>query len=213
MQDVKEVQRRRSPGARPQPLAFHNGRLWLGAWETDKLYAVEPRTWTTVQEVAAPGKPFGMASFGESLYVVVALEDDDRYIFRFSPEQGFDLASKTACPDFTGSHIAADDRNLYLCQQGKQRILVIDTNVRVKRDIALPARCGGFGFGADGEAFMLSGDAELENLKFARIDLQESRPLVQPLAAVPFEARGLAYDGTSWWTCEREASEIVNFTA
>ncbi|MFY9720421.1 MAG: hypothetical protein WAK16_12350 [Candidatus Cybelea sp.] len=212
LQDIKEVQRRQSPGKRPQPLAFHDGRLWLGSWETDKLYAVDPQTWAVLKEVPAPGKPFGIASFGGSLYVVVALDDDDRYLFRFDPAQGFDLTSKTACPDFTGSHLAAAGGKLYLCQQGKQRILVIDTKATVEREIALPTRCGGFNFGPGGEPFMISADEEFESLAFARIDLRESKPSAEVIAGVPFDARGLAFDGTAWWSCEREASEIVSFT-
>lgn len=212
LEDIKEVQRRESPGKRPQPLAFHNGLLWVGSWETDKLYGMDPQSWAVVNEVAAPGRPYGIAPFDGSLYVVVALgEDDDRYLFRFRPEVGFD--NKLPCPDLTGSHLAADDRDLYLCQQGLRRILVIDTNVTVKREIALPTRIGGFNLGPGAQGFILSGDEEWENLKLAQIDLRQSAPPVgDVVAAVPFEARGLAYDGSAWWTCEREASEIVSFT-
>ncbi len=216
MQDlevVKEVQRHASPGKRPQPLAFHEGQLWLGSWETNNLYAVDPRSWAVRKEVPAPGKPFGIASLGESLYVVISLDDDDRYLFRFDPAQGFDLGSKTACPDFTGSHLAANEGKLYLCQQGLRRILVMDRGATVEREIALPTRIGGFNFGPDAKGFILSGDEEWENLKLAQIDLRESAPPVgEIVAGVPFDARGLAFDGTAWWSCEREASEIVSFT-
>ncbi|MEO6835846.1 MAG: hypothetical protein ABI231_08070 [Candidatus Tumulicola sp.] len=212
MQNVREEQRRPSPGTRPQPLAFHEGRLWMGSWDTDHLYGIDPRTWSVAEEIAAPGKPYGIASFDGGLSVVVSVgDDDDRYLYRVTPGRGFDLASKTACPDFTGSHLAADGTALYLCQQGKQRILVLDRGAAVQREIALPTRCAGFGFGAAGESFMISGDDELENLALARFNLRESTPAVAPIAAIPFDARSLAFDGTTWWTSHREASEIVAF--
>ena len=68
-----------------------------------------------VEEVAAPGKPYGLTVVGNELRVVVSIgEDDDRYLYRFVPGQGFDAESKTACPDFTGSHLASDGTTLYL---------------------------------------------------------------------------------------------------
>ncbi len=213
MLTVKEVQRRPSPGARPQPLAFHGGRLWVGSWDTNTLYAVDPRTWSVAEQIAAPGRPYGMASFDGSLSVVVSDGDDDRYLYRCTPGKGFDPSSKTACPDFTGSHLATDGKTIYLCQQGNRRILVIDPSANVQREIALPTRCAGFGFGPSGDSFMISGDAELENLVLARIDLRESAPTATRIASIPFDARALTFDGAMCWTSHRDASEIVAFTA
>ena len=143
--------------------------------------------------------------------VVSIGDDDDRYLYRFDPERGFDPDSKTACPDFTGSHLAADGDTLYLCQQGKRRILALDASASVVREIALTTRCAGFAFGAGGECFMISGDEEFENLAFARLDLRENTAADASLAKVPFDARALAFDGAQWWTSYREAGEIVSF--
>lgn len=212
MQDVKEIVRRKSPALRPQPLAFQAGKLWMGSWETDRLYAIDPQTWSVTAEVAAPGKPYGIAAYDGDLWVVVAIgDDDDRYLVRFSPGTGFDEDSRVACPDFTGSHLAADATGLYLCQQGKAQILSIDTGGNVGRTIPLPTRCAGLGFGPDGASFIIAGDEELENLRFAAFDLSAEAPQAQALAAIPFDARSLACDGTNWWTSHREAGEIVSF--
>jgi hypothetical protein len=214
MQNVKELQRLPSPGGRPQPLAFLDGYMWVGAWDTDSLYAIDPRTWTVAKEITAPGKPYGIAAFGDGLSVVVSIgDDDDRYLYRLTPQRGFDPASKVPCPDYTGSHLAAEATTLYLCQQGNQRILALDARATVQREIALPTRCAGIGFGAAGDSFMISGDAELENLSLARLDLRKSKPDARPVAAIPFDARGLAFDGTSWWTSYRDANAIVAFAA
>jgi hypothetical protein len=212
MQNVKETQRHPSPGARPQPLAVHGGHLWVGSWETEKLYAIDPKSWSVATEFAAPGRPYGIAPFQGGLSVVVAIGDDDRYLYRCDPQRGFDPGSGIACPDFTGSHLAADDRALYLCQQGNRRILVLNAAGAVQREVSLPARCAGFGFGPGGESFMISGDEEFENLELARLNLDESAPSARPVAAIPFDARALAFDGTQWWTSHRDANEIVAFT-
>jgi hypothetical protein len=211
MQSVKELDRHRSPGSRPQPLAFHGKTLWMGSWDTDHLYAIDPQTWRVVEEVAAPGKPYGIAALGDELRIVVSIgEEDDRYFYRFVPGQGFDSESGTACPDFTGSHLASDGTTLYLGQMGNRRILALDANGSVLREIALPTRCVGMGF-REGSFHIISADEEFENLQLAKLDLQVSTPALAPLAAIPFDARGLAFDGDVWWTSHREASEIVSF--
>ena len=58
-----------------------------------------------------------------------------------------------------------------------------------------------------------SGVTKFENLQLAMLDLEENNPAFAPVAAIPFDARSLAFDGTAWWTSRREASEIVSFEA
>ena len=211
MKSVKELERHRSPGSRPQPLAIHGKTLWTGSWDTDHLYAIDPQTWRVVEEVSAPGKPYGLTALGDELRVVVSIgEEDDRYLYRFVPGQGFDPESKTACPDFTGSHLASDGTTLYLGQMGNRRILALGANGSILREIALPTRCGGMGFRAS-TFYIISADEEFENLQLATLDLQVSNPALAPVAAIPFDARSLAFDGNAWWTSHREASEIVSF--
>lgn len=212
MQTIKEVQRRQSPGGRPQPLAFHDGLLWVGSWDTGKLYGIHAHRWTVEKEVDAPGRPFGLASLDGAIHVVVALDDDDRYLFRFTPQGGFDVASKMACPDFTGSHLASDGSLLYLCQQGNRRVLELDERGGVRREIALPTRCGGLAFRAPGDCRMLCADEDFDNLTFARIDLSKDAPEAEAIAPINAEARALTFDGDRWWTSYREQNEIVAFT-
>jgi outer membrane protein assembly factor BamB len=213
MQSVRELERQPSPAPRPQPLAFYGKTLWMGSWDTNHLYAIDPHTWRVLEEVAAPGKPYGLAALGAELRVVVSIgEEDDRYLYRFVPGQGFDPESKTACPDFTGSHLASDGTTLYLGQMGKQRILAFDASGSLLREIALPTRCGGMGLRA-GTFYIISADDEFENLQLATLDVAVSHPALAPVAAIPFDARSLAFDGDAWWTSHREASQIVSFLA
>jgi hypothetical protein len=212
MQTIKELQRQPAPAGRPQPLAFYDGKLWVGCWDVDKLYGIDVKNWDVVDEVKAPGRPYGLAASGGGLSVVVALDDDDRYLFRFVPGRGFDAASKTACPDLTGSHIAFADKTLYLCQLGKRRVLALDEHWNVVREIALPTRLGGLAFDGSGKSFFIAADEEFEDLEFARIDLQQSAPGFEVLGKLPFDGRGVAFDGTNWWSSVREEGEIAQFS-
>ncbi len=212
MQNVKEQVRRTSPGSRPQPLAFDGASLWMGSWDTDHIYQIDPKNGAVLQEIAAPGKPYGLAMLGNELRVVVSIgADDDRYFYRFIPGTGFDLASKTACPDLTGSHLASDGELLYLAQMHYRRILIIGPDGSIQREVPLPSRIGGMGF-RSGTLHVISADEEFENLHFATFNPQSEKPTITEVATMPFDARSLAFDGQVWWTSHREASQIVSFT-
>lgn len=212
MQSANETNRQPSPAAKPQPVAFHQGKLWVGCWDNNKIYGIEPKNWDVTDEVQAPGRPYGLAVHGGGLAVVVALDDDDRYLFQFAPGRGFDASSKRPCPDVTGSHLASDGTTLYLCQQGKQRILALNDRAETVREISLTTRCGGFAFDASGAAFMIAADADFDNLHFGRFDIAKDEARVDVLATMHPEARGLTFADGAWWTCYREENEIVNFT-
>jgi hypothetical protein len=213
MQTVEELNRRPSPATRPHPLAFAGGLLWMGSWDTDRIYAIEPQAWSVRKEIEAPGKPYGITGYGDELRVVVAHDEDDRYLYRLVPDRGFDLASKTPCPDLTGSYLAAAGSTIYLGQMTLRRILVLRSDTTVEREIALPTRCAGFGFGPGGRFYMISGDLELEHLRFGTLDISRSPAQFESIRPLPDEARSLAYDGSRWWTCLRDANEIASFTA
>lgn len=211
---IHEVQRRPAPAARCQPLALFEGLLWTGSWETDRIYAVDPKTWSVVHDVPAPGKPYGIAPLGDALHVVVSDngEEDDRYLYRFTPRDGFIAGSKTACPQMTGSHIASDGKQLYLGQAHERRIVTLDAAYAITEEFALTTRTGGFGFGPAGELYFLAADAEFDNLTFGTLALKAGGSTFEAIA--PFDAgcRSLAFDGSVWYTSNREAGEIVAFT-
>jgi hypothetical protein len=111
----------------------------------------------------------------------------------------------------TGSHLASDGTTLYLAQMTYKRILAFDATGNILREIALPTKIGGMGFGA-GTFYVISADDEFEKLELATLDPKLDTPQMAPLADIAFDARSLAYGGGRWWTCHREASEIVSFT-
>jgi hypothetical protein len=213
MHTIKELARNPSPGARPQPLALFDDTLWVGSWETNTLYAIDPKTWRTMNAVPAPGRPYGIARFDGELRVVVSDggEADDRYFYRFAPGKGFDESSKTACPDFTGSHLTSRDGRLYLGQMHFRRIAVLDGNYAITGQIPLPTRSGGFGFGPDGKLYLIAADEEFERLELATLDVENSGH-VSVVAPIEFGARALTFAAGAWFTSDREASQIVSFS-
>lgn len=214
MQTTEELNRHPAPATRPQPLADLNGLLWIGSWDTDRIYAIEPQTWQIRKEFEAPGKPYGLTAYGDELRAVISHgEEDDRYLYRLDPSAGFDLGSKAECPDLTGSHLAADGATIYLGQMTFRRILVLNGDAAIEREIALPTRCAGFGFGPGGRFYMISGDEEFEHLQFGTLDVTQSEPQFNAIRPLPDEARSLVHDGSRWWTSLRDANEIASFTA
>ncbi|MFN2528170.1 MAG: hypothetical protein ABR584_05580 [Candidatus Baltobacteraceae bacterium] len=187
--------------------------MWIGSWDTEKIYEIDPKTGVARNEFAAPGKPFGLAAFEDGLRVVVSDngEADDRYLYHFAPDTGFDLTSKIACPDLTGSHLAAHGSDLYLAQLHNRRILVLATDASVKREISLPSQIAGMAF-RDGKLFVIAADDEFEDLRFAALIGDPGKPQLEEIAKLPSVARCLASDGEVWWTAHREDNEIVSFT-
>jgi hypothetical protein len=211
MDSIRELTRRPSPGPLPQPLAFLGTTLWVGCRGTSSLYAIDPQTWSVLDEVVAPGMPFGMAAFAGELRVVISLgEDDDRYLYRFVPGRGFDLEGKTPCPDLTGSHLAAHGNTLFMAQLSYRRILELDENLTILRELPLPSRCAGFGFG-EGRSLIITADEEFEDLRLAAFDLTTSTPNLVEIGSMPSDSRSLAFDGTTWWTNYRDLNETASF--
>ncbi len=213
MQTTEQLKRFPSPATRPHPLAYRDGLLWMGSWDTDRIYVIDPQSWSVRTEFPAPGRPYGIAVYGDELRAVIAHgEEEDRYLYRLLPDSGFDIASKTPCPDLTGSYIATQGSTIYLGQMGFRRILVMNDGGTIEREIALPTRCAGFGFGPGGRFYMTSADEEFENLAFGTFDITSAQPRFESMRSLPEEARSLAYDGTAWWTSLRDANEIASFT-
>ena len=212
MQRTSELNRRPSPANRPFGLAKFEGNLWMGSWETDHIYVMDPQTLQVRNEIQSPGRPYGLAAVGGELRVVVAHgEEDDRYFYRVR-DSAFDLTSKTPCPDLTGSFMTALSSTIYLGQMHYQRILEMNSDYAIRRQSALPTRCAGFAFGPDGRFYMISADDEFENLKFGTLDIAQDRPHFDVIRPLPDEARYLLHDGSAWWTSLRDANEIATFT-
>jgi hypothetical protein len=212
---LNEITRHAAPAGRPQPIAFFGDTLWVGCWDSSRLYAIDPKTWSTREEVALPGQPFGLAAHEGALRVVISIgegnDDDDRYIYSYVPGTTFDPSTRIECPDLTGSHLLSNGPDLWLVQQTNRRMMQLDAKGTALRTVPLPTRCAGACF--DGQTlYYITADDEFDHLHLATLDLASGAPSLTMIAPMSVEARGLAVHGNDFWTCYREQNEIVSFT-
>lgn len=211
MNVISERRRLSSPAPKPLGLAFDGTTLWMASRETHRLYAIDPATWSARDEGSAPGGPFGMTVVGNELRVIVGLgeNENDRYIYRFVPGHGF-KSDRMECPDLTGAHLAYDGDELFLSQAHYRKILALNSSGAVMREISLDRIPLGMTI-VDGRFYVITSDEEFENLQLTQVDARDGTPRIAHLAAIPFDARGLTYDGSQFWTSHRDENEIVAF--
>ncbi|KAF0246976.1 MAG: hypothetical protein FD180_199 [Planctomycetota bacterium] len=210
MKDITELRRLASPAPRPQCLVFDGPTLWMGSIETSRLYEIDHAAWKVRRDWAAPGKPWGLTSIGAELRVVCGEgEDDDRFIRRFVPATGFDMAFAQHCPSSTGSQLGWDGKHLHLNQWHRQRVLALGADGTILRSHDVPHQICGQVI-VNGVIHVVSTDVEESNdYLLTRID--PATGATADLARIPFPARGLAFDGKDFWTNHREKHEIVCF--
>jgi hypothetical protein len=209
--DIREALRLPSPAPRPQALAFDGEKLWMGSVATNRVYAINPLQWTVIDEENAPGKPWGMTVVGDELRVVCGIgDDDDRVIRRFVPGHGFKMQGAIDCPDATGSQLSYDGTYLYLSQWYNRRLLALDEQGTIVRQIDVPHQiCGQCYVG--GEFYLVTTDDEETDDYFLTRVLANGAVRSEDIARLPFAARSLAYYGSRFWTSHREANQIVAF--
>jgi hypothetical protein len=111
----------------------------------------------------------------------------------------------------TGAHVAFDGDTLFLSQASYRKILALDAQGNITREIALERVPLGMTI-VDGRFHLVTSDAEFENLQLDTVDARGESPKFETLAAIPFDARGLTYDGSRFWTSHRDENQIVAFT-
>ena len=209
---INEIERRPSPAPTPQALAWHDGQLWFGSRDLRHIYRMDHKTWKVLDDVEAPGIPWAAVSTGDALWFTLGEgEDDDRYLRRYLPGKSFADTPRIPCPDFTGSYLSYDGKNLYLSQWYNHRILKLDSNGNIISEIAIGAEISGHAF-VDGLIYVLRGTEQNGgDWRLARLDPREQTPVVHDLARVPFQCRSLAFDGNHFWTNFRDGDRIVCF--
>lgn len=212
LQDIVELMRVDAPTLRPQAIAFDGTSLWIGSIETERLYAVAPQTWTVSDEISVPGKPWGMTVAGDELLVLLGQTDEDhRTIYRVVPGHGLRNSSAIPCPEDTGSHLSYDGDSLYVSQWYNKRIIALDETGRPGTIVDVPHQvCGHTIVG--GCFYCVTTDDETSGTYyFTRVDARGRLVTSIDLATIPFNARGLAFDGERFWTNDREIHQTVAF--
>jgi hypothetical protein len=209
---IAEQRRLASPAVTPQALAWHDDSLWMGSRDLRRIYKMDAKAWTVLEERDAPGIPWAAASTGEGLWFTIGeTPEDDRYLRSYDPANGFG-EDRIPCPEFTGSYLSFGHEHLHLSQWYKQRILELDGRGNILRTINVGAEICGHAF-VDGMIYVLRGvEKPNEDWRIARFDPREETPVIKDLARVPLACRSLTFDGTNFWTNHRAANEIVSFS-
>jgi hypothetical protein len=209
---VIEKRRITSPAITPQALAWdgRNQRLCMGSRDLKRIYLINPENGSVLKEQEAPGVPWAAVVLnGELRFTIGEGEDDDRYIYRYTPEDGF--SKMFPCPDFTGSYLSFDGENLYMSQWYKKRVLKCDDQGNVIREIDVGGEICGHVF-VNGMLYVLRGQEKpSESWRVARLNPQEEIPVVEDIAVVPFASRSLTFDGESFWSNYRAQDTIISF--
>ena len=212
MAEPEIIERRRFSSPRtPQALAWDGNVLWMGSRDLRRIYAIDPKKGTVVEEREAPGIPWAAVSTNGTLrFTIGEGPDDDRYIRTYDSAHGFG-EDRIACPEFTGSYLSFDGDHLYLSQWYKHRILKLDASGNILRIIEVGAEICGHAF-VDGSIYVLRGKEQPnEDWRIARLDPRQDTPEVEDIAVVPFASRSLTFDGEHFWSNYRAANEIVSF--
>jgi hypothetical protein len=216
MDTVLKTQHHSSPAVTPQAVAWDGNHLWVSSRDLGTLYKIDIAKWKIVEEIDPPGTVWAAVSSsnGNMYFTIGKGLNDDRYIYRYSADTGF--TEVFGCPDFTGSFLSFDGKHLYMSQWYKERILKFDDDGNILRNIDVGAEICGHTF-ANNTMFVLRGHenkdqpAKSEEWVIAKVDPQKEPPHVDDIAAVPFAARSLTFDGDLFWSSYREKDTIISF--
>ena len=202
-----------APCPGPLGLACDGPNLWVGCGETRRIYGIDARQGTVFEEAAAPAKPYGMCVTGDALRVIIAADEtDDRSIRRYIFGKDFKKTEAIRCPDDTGSFLAYDGDSFFVSQRFDRRIVEIDETGKVLRTLPTPGQVTGMTVVGGRFYLVVTADAKSKDYKLVRIDARAAELEIVELAAFPFVARSLGYDGVRLWTHDRDARNIVAFT-
>ena len=207
--EISEVRRLAAPAGRPQAIAFDGARLWIGSLVERKLYALDPQRWTVERSFDVPGLPYGLTPVDGELRALLSVgEEDHRIVYHVDPVAGLRTADALTCPDDTGSHLSSDGERLYVSQWYNKKIVAVDAAGHAGATISLPHEICGH-TRVDGRFYCVTTDDENSGRYFlTRVDAAGRS---EDLAAINFDARGLAFDGANFWTNHREAHQTVAF--
>ncbi len=210
---IIERKRLPSPARTPQALAWDGDSLWIGSRDLRRIYRMDPKTWTVSEQGGTPGIPWAAVSTGKALWFTLGEgPEDDRYLRRYTPGEGFSETERIPCPELTGSYLSYYGEGLYLSQWYKHRILKLGELGKITRVIEVGAEISGHTF-VNGSLYVLCGTEQGEgDWRIVRLDPEEETPEITDLARVPFQCRSLAFDGDLFWANHREADKVVSFS-
>jgi hypothetical protein len=211
--EIAQLVRFPSPAPAPQSLAHDGEHLWLGSWETERVYGLDPKQGRVFEEVRAPGRPVGSTVIGDELRFICSEngEGDNRFIRRFVPGHGFKTHA-AACPDDTGSFLAFDGERLWLSQRHNKRVLELDATNRVLRTVPVGEQILGICWAGTRLYLSLWLGRERGGAQVAYIEPKSAGAIPVTIAQSPFAMISLAVDGERFWTNDAQSNQIVAFS-
>jgi hypothetical protein len=226
---IKERRRIPSPTVTPQALAWDGNQLWVSSRDLGLIYKLNSDGSKIVEEVDPPGVVWAAVATNGALQVTIGKgTNDDRFVYRYETGKGF--SKLFACPDFAGSYLSYDGKDLYLSQWYQQRILKMDKDGKIVGKIDIGAEICGHTF-ANGVLYVLRGTENVPRPQYADGPPTAERfrsgakpgeeqwwiarvekGAVADVAKVPFAARSLTFDGKNFWSNHRAANETVCFS-
>ncbi len=206
---IVELQRLPSVSPQPHSLAVDGNTVYIASRETERIDLMDRSSWKKIGELEPPGMPWGM-TFGDGLLVMTCGEgDEDHRRLRVFANGEFSH-TLVACPDDTGSHLALYDGRVLLAQWYNKKLLLLTEDGNILRAFDAPHGVAGVAVKDDIAYLVCTDDEDHGEYWLSTVDLQTGE--ATDVAQIPFRARGLAYDGTAFWTNHREADHIVTFT-
>lgn len=230
---IQEQNRFRSPTVTPQALAWDGKQLWLSSRDLGFFYKLSGDGSKVVEEVDPPGVIWAAVATNGSMHVTIGKGlEDNRYVYEYDAKNGF--TKLFACPDFAGSYLSYDGKDLYLSQWYEQRILKVDNDGKIRGQIDVGAEICGHVF-ANEALYVLRGTENVPRPPYAggkptperfksgakegeeqwwisRVDPENKTAEVVDVARVPFGARSLTFDGKNFWSNHRAANETICFS-
>lgn len=215
MKEIADLKSYPAPTVTPQALAWDGKEFWMSSRDLGTLYRVEAEAWRVTEEIDPPGTVWAaVATNNGSRFTIGKGLNDDRYIYAFDSESGF--RKLFPCPDFTGSYLSFDGKNLYLSQWYTGLILKYDGQGNLAGQINIGAEICGHTF-VDDLIYVLRGKenkdvpGKAEEWWIARFDPRVEKPKIEDLATIPFASRSLTHDGRRFWSNHRAANETISF--
>ena len=205
------VEIKRLPAVSPQPhaVAVDGETVYVASRETECIDVMDRTSWKKVGVLKPPGMPWGM-TFGGGLLVMTCGEgDEDHRRLRVFTDRAFSH-TLVPCPDDTGSHLAIYDGRVLLAQWYNKKLLLLAEDGSILRAYDAPHGVAGVAVSGDTAYLVCTDDEEHGEYWISTVDLKTG--VAEDVAQIPFHARGLAFDGSVFWTNYRKADYTVTFT-
>jgi hypothetical protein len=212
-----ELTRHASPVQGPQGLAWDGAKMWVTSAANGRLYAIDAQSWAVEREFVPPAAALGVAYTGLDFQLVLAplidepdLERDHRYVYAFSPEEGF--ADRFVCPGNSGSFLAYAKGTLYLSQAWDKKLIELDEHGTSVREVLLERRPVGMTIVEDA-FYLVTVDEEWGDGRFERLGVDADASSIHTLRSLPFKPRSVTFDCERFWTADRNNHAIVSLEA